>query len=1094
MDVESLAKQLILQNMTPEQQKAVLESIRQSLQKTRELKKQKVGENAQLVVQALKKIEADIRAKYDDLGNKIEQRVASIKDGKDGKDGKNGANGRDGRDGMPGPIGPKGKDGLNGRDGKDGEDGVSVTDAHIDFDGSLIISLSSGRTINVGEVVAPDLTEKIKIIANGGGTSQTVLDTLASLQTQINNLIPSQTGNNGKFLSTNGSSLSWASVPGALTYKGTWNASTNTPTLASGVGFSGDYYVVATAGSTNLDGITDWLIGDWLLFNGATWQKIDQTNTVTSVNGQTGAVSLTTTNINEGTNLYYLDSRARQALSAGTGITYDNTTGVITNAAPDQVVSLSSGTGISTSGTYPSFTITNSAPDQVVALTAGTGISTSGTYPNFTITNSAPDQTVALTASTGISVSGTYPNFTITNSAPDQTVSLTGAGTTSISGTYPNFTITSNDQYQGTVTSVGVSVPTGLSVSNTPITSSGTIAIALASGYSIPTTSSQTNWDTAYTDRLKWDGGSTGLNATTGRTSLGLGTIATQDANNVSISGGTINGTSIGATTASSGAFTSITSTSASGVLTRQAATQDGVQLLGRAGGTSSWEIILTPTTLSADRTLTLPDVSGTVVTTGDSGTVTSTMIADGTIVNGDISASAAIAVSKLSASTISGVTLGNNLATLTMNTSGTGLSGSTTYNGSGAATFTVASNATNANTASTIVARDASGNFSAGTITATLSGNATNVTGTVAVANGGTGSTSLTANNVLLGNGTSALQVVAPGANGNVLTSNGTTWVSSTPTSGGSVTSVAQTFTGGLISVSGSPITTSGTLALTVAGTSGGVPYFSSASTWASSGVLTANAIVVGGGAGSAPSTITTGTGVVTALGVNTGSAGAFVVNGGALGTPSSGTVTNLTGTASININGTVGATTANSGAFTTISATGVTTVQAGTASAPAITTSGDTNTGIYFPGADRIGFAEGGAQCGEFDASGNFKFNSGYGSVETAYGCRAWVNFNGTGTVAIRASGNVTSITDNGTGDYTVNFTTAMPDANYVACATSVQRQTASGTNQSVGYYSTDDVNATTYSTTAVRISTKIGSVTGFIDTNIVSVAIFR
>ena len=65
--------------------------------------------------------------------------------------------------------------------------------------------------------------------------------------------------------------------------------------------------------------------------------------------------------------------------------------------------------------------------------------------------------------------------------------------------------------------------------------------------------------------------------------------------------------------------------------------------------------------------------------------------------------------------------------------------------------------------------------------------------------------------------------------------------------------------------------------------------------------------------------------------------------------------------------------------------------------------------------------------------DASGNFKFNSGYGSVATAYGCRAWVNFNGTGTVAIRASGNVTSITDGGTGTYTVNFTTALPDADY-------------------------------------------------------------
>jgi len=64
----------------------------------------------------------------------------------------------------------------------------------------------------------------------------------------------------------------------------------------------------------------------------------------------------------------------------------------------------------------------------------------------------------------------------------------------------------------------------------------------------------------------------------------------------------------------------------------------------------------------------------------------------------------------------------------------------------------------------------------------------------------------------------------------------------------------------------------------------------------------------------------------------------------------------------------------------------------------------------------------------------AGDLAFNSGYGSVAIAYGCRAWVNFNGTGTVAIRASGNVSSITDNGTGDYTVNFTTAMVDANYV------------------------------------------------------------
>jgi hypothetical protein len=181
-----------------------------------------------------------------------------------------------------------------------------------------------------------------------------------------------------------------AAVLGALSYQGTWDASTNTPTLTSSVGTKGYYYVVSVAGNTNLNGITDWLVGDWAVFNGSIWQKVDNTETVTSVNGQTGAVVLTTTNIAEGTNLYYTDARARAAISAGTGISYDNATGVVTNAAPDQTVALTDGTAIDVTGTYPNFTINNTAPDQTVVLTAGTGISTSGTYPNFTITNTSP--------------------------------------------------------------------------------------------------------------------------------------------------------------------------------------------------------------------------------------------------------------------------------------------------------------------------------------------------------------------------------------------------------------------------------------------------------------------------------------------------------------------------------------------------------------------------------------------------------------------------------------------------------------------------------------------------------------------------------
>ena len=100
------------------------------------------------------------------------------------------------------------------------------------------------------------------------------------------------------------------------------------------------------------------------------------------------------------------------------------------------------------------------------------------------------------------------------------------------------------------------------------------------------------------------------------------------------------------------------------------------------------------------------------------------------------------------------------------------------------------------------------------------------------------------------------------------------------------------------------------------------------------------------------------------------------------ALGTPSSGTVTNLTGTASININGTVGATTPTTGAFTTLSASGVATFSAGSVSAPALTTTGDTNTGMWFPAADTIAFATDGADRWRMDASGGLSSRTAFAS----------------------------------------------------------------------------------------------------------------
>jgi hypothetical protein len=180
-----------LDEMTDEQKLTVLESVHKSIAQSKEIQKKKIAENVEIVVQALKKIENDIRSRFDDVGNAIETRVASIKDGRDGIDGKDGRDGKDGKNGKDGKPGRDGKDGLPGKDGADGKDGVSVSSAYVDFDGSLIILLDSGKEINVGEVIAPDLAEKIKVITNGGGTSQSVIDALANLQAQIDALSPS---------------------------------------------------------------------------------------------------------------------------------------------------------------------------------------------------------------------------------------------------------------------------------------------------------------------------------------------------------------------------------------------------------------------------------------------------------------------------------------------------------------------------------------------------------------------------------------------------------------------------------------------------------------------------------------------------------------------------------------------------------------------------------------------------------------------------------------------------------------------------------------------------------------------------------------
>ena len=112
---------------------------------------------------------------------------------------------------------------------------------------------------------------------------------------------------------------------------------------------------------------------------------------------------------------------------------------------------------------------------------------------------------------------------------------------------------------------------------------------------------------------------------------------------------------------------------------------------------------------------------------------------------------------------------------------------------------------------------------------------------------------------------------------------------------------------------------------------------------------------------------------------------------------------------------------------------------------------------------------------------SSSNFQFNSGYGSVATAFGCRAWVNFDGTtntgGFCTIRGSGNVTSVADNGTGDYTVNFTTAMPDINYAVAGLARFASSDASQNTALRYIGLTSASGATLSsdmsTTFVRVN---------------------
>lgn len=263
---------------------------------------------------------------------------------------------------------------------------------------------------------------------------------------------------------------------GAVVYKGTWNASTNTPTLTSSVGTQSDYYVVSVAGSTNLNGITDWQIGDWAIFNGSAWQKVDNTDAVTSVNGQTGTVVLTAANVGATPNTTYV--------LAGTGMTgggqlTGNVTMTLANTA---VTAATYGTASSvsqvtvdaqgriTSATNVAIAIANSAVSGLGTMStqnANAVAITGGTFANANIT----------------SVAATFPNSYLANStATLGNATITLGSTTSTVGnlTLNNVTINSGTLAANVVNVTTTTASTAtFATASLPLVPAGYISINL---------------------------------------------------------------------------------------------------------------------------------------------------------------------------------------------------------------------------------------------------------------------------------------------------------------------------------------------------------------------------------------------------------------------------------------------------------------------------------------------------------------------------------------------------------------------------------------------------------------------------------------
>ena len=192
---------------------------------------------------------------------------------------------------------------------------------------------------------------------------------------------------------------------GALNYKGTWNASTNTPTLTSSVGAKGDYYVVSVAGSTNLNGETLWGVGDWAVFNGSVWQRVEGGDTInaTTVSASTSVSTPVIQSLSSAGGTIKNNGGTNQ-MQWGSGGGNNLSLEVATNINPaNAAVNISpTGTGTVTINPATASTMNNVAIGGTTAL-AGSFTTVTATTGNVVIGTSGQGVDFAATPGTGTS-------------------------------------------------------------------------------------------------------------------------------------------------------------------------------------------------------------------------------------------------------------------------------------------------------------------------------------------------------------------------------------------------------------------------------------------------------------------------------------------------------------------------------------------------------------------------------------------------------------------------------------------------------------------------------------------------------------------